>query len=192
MASQAFSKGYFEPNIGYATGSYSHKTSFSSGSSTPVDLKFPSSGLTGGLRFGGLYDYLYLLADTKITMMSIDKGNNTILTGENSGFLYTAGAGIGYDWNIPIRTTAIIDFVNQIEAFNSTLTPSGLRLIVSYYWNLDFLINFEYQSATFSQEVTAGSVTQMTDIKFQTFFVNASFPFEFSDPKTSWKRKVVE
>ncbi len=183
LPASSWAVGYFEPNISYSQGSYGIKAT------STVDDTLSTQGLTLGARFGGVYDYLYLVLDAKATFMNFAKGDSTFFTDDDTSVFISAGAGIGVDWNIPIRTTLTMDLNNSVSPFDVDFSASGYRAIVSYYFNPDFLINFEYQAMDQTANSELSGSTVETEQTLTVISVGISFPFEFTYPQTSWKNK---
>ena len=174
ISNSVFASMYFEPVVGYGFGS--SKISTTSTSSADAYLS-PSVGF----KFGYFVKYVYVVTDFRYSILNIKESPS-----ESSPALTNMGLGIGWDWNIPIRTFIGIDFRASTTISDNSLSGSAQRFALGYYLDLDTLLSLEFISSKMSADVSG------TDIEFtysQTM-VTFSFPIEFMYPQTSWKDKV--
>ena len=162
---------YFEPVVGYGTGSYKN----SSGGGTTDSVVSPSVGF----KFGYFVRYVYLVADARYTIINAKES-----VAEGSPALTSYGVGIGWDWNLPIRTFFGLDINSSMTVQDSKISGSGKRFALGYYLSLNALLSLEIVSHKLSDDNSGIDVTATQTL------ITFSFPIEFVYPQTSWKDKV--
>jgi len=169
---------YLEPYIGYGTS----RVSVSNQTSQLSILKTAYVGPALGAKFGFFYDYLYLTFDFQTTFYNVsDQNSDSHLGSSNFGF------GIGWDWNIPIRTFFTLDTTATLKTSTGSISGTGSRIGLSYYLDINTIISLIMQSSK-------GSVTDATngttDMSLSTTMITFSFPLEFVYPRVSWKERA--
>lgn len=169
-----FAKTIFEPNLGVLSGGFDGAISGSSSVTNGTQVKASYNSLVAGVRYGITRRYIHVtgVADVYLTNVSGAEVAG-ITTAEDEGFEtnFNLGIGIGYEWNIPIRTYIIVGFPN-----------SGLE--VSYYWSETFLIGLKYNRL----EADFAGAT----LNANTFGLVINFPIEFDYPSNWWRKRDWE
>jgi hypothetical protein len=148
----------FEPNVSLNGGALDRTVN---GVGT---VKADYTSLQGGLRYGITREYIHVtvLAEGYYLNTSSDQ-----LT-TDAKFKTNLGIGVGYEWNIPIRTYITLGF-----PFSSAE--------VSYYYSEKMTIGLRYTQL----KVEVGS----SKLDVNTFGVAVSFPIEFDYPNYWWRKK---
>ncbi len=171
----AHSKTIFEPGLTLGMGSGEAKVEGFSASQNP---KGDGTVASFGFRYGITRRYIHVTGLIE----------GTIFAGEDvdAQFLGFGGIGIGYEWNIPIRTYLIAGAYD----FDTDFIGTGVEL--AYFVNESFWIGVRY--INFSTELTQefGSTEISAELDLNTVSLTVSFPFEFSYPdhwfrKTDWQ-----
>ena len=173
-------KTIFEPNLGLNYGAFSERISRSDQLATGTEVSAVFTALNAGFRYGITRRYMhvaavvegYLINVSGLTATSGGSAVSTAGVATDTIFETNIGLGIGYEWNIPLRTYIILG------------SPfSGLEL--SYYFSDTFTLGLKY--------------TQMSDIEFaggevdvSTFGVAVTFPIEFNYPDHWFRKKDWE
>ena len=162
----ASAKTIFEPGISFGMGS---------GEIEGVpDSSAEATVATFGFRYGITRRYIHV---TGIVEGTFFKGEDT--DAEFSGY---GGLGIGYEWNIPLRTYLLLGAYD----FDTDLMGTGVE--VAYFFNQSFWIGARY--VDFKSELSANNIS--AELKLSTISLIVSFPFEFNYPdhwfrKTDWE-----
>lgn len=158
----------FEPNMSLQYGGFAGDIQGSDllTDGTPVNISYTS--LSAGFRYGITRDYVHVTAvvDGYAFMSSNDVNVESAIQ-----FVPNVGIGIGYEWNIPLRTYVVIGF-----PFSS--------LEVSYYLTEKYLLGFK---ATRMEMEFAGA-----DLEFNSFGLSFSMPIEFEYPSHWWRKRDWE
>ncbi len=159
----SFAKTIFEPSLGLTTGQF--KGSFPGSSSLQAsDISVDYTTMSIGARYGITRRYIHV---TGILEGNLIKMGNDAGLDSNMDLQMNYGIGIGYEWNIPLRTYVTIGF-----------PFSGVEL--SYYYSETFLIGLKYNRMKME---FAG-----VDLNVNTFGVAVNFPIEFSYPNHWWRK----
>ena len=165
----SFAKTIFEPNLGLTTGSFNGNLTGSINSTLAnSNVEATYTSLNAGFRYGITREYIHVtaIAEGYITQISgLNEPTSTVE--ESTETQFNLGLGIGYEWNIPLRTYVIIGF-----------PYSGLEL--SYFISNSFLVGFKYTRL----DIGFADV----DINVNTYGLTVSFPIEFDYPH-NWFRK---
>lgn len=169
-------KTIFEPSLSLNTGALTSQIEGSNTISDGTEVSVSYTTLSAGMRYGITREYIHVTGIVDAYMVSMGSAKiGTGATAETADtkteFKANFGLGIGYEWNIPLRTYLIIGF-----------PFSGLE--VSYYWSETFLIGFKFNR----MEVDFHGA----DLQINTFGVALSFPFEFDYPGYWWRKKDWE
>lgn len=180
LPSFSFAKTIFEPSLGLGVGSLSDTISGSDSLTTGTQVEATYSALNAGFRYGITRRYIHVTAavDAYIINVSGLSASNTAGAVDVSGvgtdtqFETNIGIGIGYEWNIPLRTYIIIG-----SPFSS--------LEISYFFSDSFLLGFKM--TRMAELDLAGA-----DVDVNTFGLALTFPIEFNYPdhwfrKTDWE-----
>jgi hypothetical protein len=182
-----FAKTIFEPSIslGSGSGSVSRTDSVLAGQSGD------GQGFVGsvGFRYGITRRYIHvtgILEGHFVTGGSADTGTPTSTIESDSALVGYAGLGIGYEWNIPLRTYVMLGAYE----FDTDLFALGLEL--SYSISDSMWLGLRYSNL---QANVQGSFTNVPDtarIDYNAISVTMSFPIEFNYPdhwfrKTDWQ-----
>lgn len=171
----SFAKTIFEPtlSLGSATGAATVKTELLG--STTADGG--GSLASFGFRYGITRDYIHL---TGILEGMYFLPGDSDMKANFTGFV---GLGLGWEWNIPIRTYLI---TGAIE-FDTDYMASGVEL--SYFISEKMWLGVRYlqYKAGVSSNISGASVE--ADVQANFVSVILSYPFEFNYPD-HWFRKV--
>ncbi len=176
----AFGKTIFEPSLSVGIGS--GEASISEGALAGQSASGDGTVASFGFRYGITRRYIHLTGIVE----------GTVFTGDNIDpeFIGFGGIGIGYEWNIPLRTY----FIAGAWDFDTDFVGTGFEL--SYLWSDSFWIGVRYINfkTELVNEFTSGAVssTVAAEIDLSTVSVVVSFPFEFNYPdhwfrKTDWE-----
>ncbi len=169
---QSFAKTIIEPSIslGYGTGEVTIP-GFASAEGTGTVASF-------GFRYGITRRYIHvtgLIEGTMFTGEDIDA--------EIKGF---GGIGVGWEWNIPLRTY----FIAGAYDFDTDFIGAGVEL--AYLISDKFWVGLRY--IDFNSEITqtTNGADLSAEVKLSTVSLVVSFPFEFNYPdywfrKTDWQ-----
>lgn len=177
-----FAKTIVEPSLSLGMGSISTKIQNATNIPNDTQINASYTTLSGGVRYGITRDYIHVTGIVDGYLVNMGKATQTIdgtatdfapEDGIKTGSTFKAniGLGIGYEWNIPLRTYVIIGF-----PFSSAE--------VSYYWNESMLVGLKYTR----MEMDFGG----TDLAINNFGVAVSFPIEFDYPSHWWRKKDWE
>jgi len=156
----------FEPSLSLTNGSFSGNITGSNilAEGTPVEATYNT--FSGGIRYGITREYVHLTAviDGYLTSLSTNQSRvNTDLS-----FKANVGIGMGYEWNIPLRTYIILG-----------MPHSGFEM--SYFFSEKMILGFRFTRLTMDY---AGS-----ELTVNTYGVAMSFPIEFEYPSNWWRKK---
>lgn len=184
IPSFAFGSTIFEPRVGLTAGA-------STGSATIPSQVTPNTSITvdgaensyaafnAGFQYGIRRKYVHATAILDAYYLA---GTQTIngASESNSSFKFGVGFGLGWEWNIPLRTTLIIG----VPVIDDNVTQGGIEL--SYMFNEKFLLGLRYMtiSSKFDSDDEAMDVS--------TVGLTVSIPFEFDYPSYWWRKKEWE
>ena len=161
-------KTIFEPSLSLNNGGFSGKISGSNTISDGTEINATYSTFSTGIRYGITRRYVHVtgILEGYLVNLSTDQNVNTDLQ-----FKTNIGLGIGYEWNIPLRTYVILG------------SPfSGVEF--SYYFSESLMVGLKYSKMKFE---FAGA-----DLSVNTYGVAVSFPIEFDYPDHWWRKKDWE
>ena len=178
VPSTAFSKTIFEPSLGLGVGAFTGSVTGSGTVTTGTKVELQTTNFSAGVRYGITRRYIHVTAVGELHYINSsgdaytedNLGNKTPISGElelDNGVKGNFGIGIGYEWNIPLRTYVILGF-----PFSS--------LEISYYFSDAILIGLRYNRMELG---VAGS-----NLNANTYGVAVSFPFEFNYPDHWWRK----
>ena len=161
---------YFEPGIGGGTGSLDvTNTSTESLGTTSPSLH---------LKMGSFTDYVYILADAKLSYLTLSKDSI------DPTWLNSVGLALAFDWNIPVRISLGVDLYNSATVTSGSasakLSGLGSRIGLAYYLSPKLIVNVESHTADLTG---VGSLTS----KYSTFTVSIGFPMAVDYPEESWR-----
>ena len=168
-----FAKTIFEPHLGLTRGLYQDKIAGSSDLTNGAGVEAAYTSFTLGIRYGITRRYIHVTGFAEGTFSNVDgieiENTTTLPDQVKTGLqtLFNVGLGIGYEWNIPLRTYVLI-------GNNAT----GIDL--SYYFSSGFLLGIKFNRLKTTIADFNGNVN--------TFGLAMSFPIEFEYP-TNWFRK---
>lgn len=163
---------YVEPEVGAVSYSISTKDTaagISSGTSGAT------SGFAGGMKLGVRQDYVHIVGNLNYVNLA---GNSNDRIYGASGFEY--GAGLGWEWSIPILTTVGFSSLN-LAANGTTTTTSGFKLDLGYFFSTKTKLNVTYMNLSAAEE--------SRNISSTVVFAMLSFPIEFEYPSGHWRGK---
>ncbi len=171
----AHSKTIFEPGLSLGTGVGQITVEGLSAAQTP---EVQETLGTFGFRYGITRRYIHVTGILEGTFFSA----GDLAT----QFLPFGGIGIGYEWNIPIRTYLIAGAYD----FDTDYIGTGVEL--SYFLNESFWIGVRYIKYASEVSRDLGPTEVVADIEVNTVSLTVSFPFEFNYPdhwfrKTDWQ-----
>ncbi|MCB0355760.1 MAG: hypothetical protein KDD40_02075 [Bdellovibrionales bacterium] len=167
-----FASMYFEPVAGYGKGTSDLNTAKANTYISP----------SVGFKFGYFVRYVYLVGDIRYSVLNITEESS-----DSSPGVTSYGIGVGWDWNIPIRTFIGFDLKASTSINGNSFSGSGQRIGIGYYLSLNTLLSIEFVSQKMTFETS--SSTEIDFNNSQTL-LTFSFPVEFMYPQTSWKDKV--
>lgn len=164
-AQQAWSKTIFEPNFTTTHGSFAGTINGSSSIANGTNVETTYTMFSGGFRYGISREYIHLTAviDGYVSHLGTNQNVDTSLK-----FDANYGLGIGWEWNIPLRTYIILGFPHS-------------ALEMSYFYNETMLIGFRYTRLSMD---FAG-----VDLAVNSYGVTLSFPIEFDYPDHWWRKR---
>ena len=159
----------FEPSLGLTYGDFQGRLNGSENSTLAAnEVQATYTSLNLGFRYGITRRYVHVTAIGEAYLTNVSGVNEpTASVNSSTESQFNFGVGIGYEWNIPLRTYVIIGF-----------PYSGLEL--SYYISDGFLLGLKYNRL----EIGFADV----DVNVNTFGLAVSFPIEFDYP-SNWFRK---
>lgn len=155
-----------EPSLSLNSGSYEGKA-LGGLFTSETDISASYMTLSAGLRYGITREYIHVTAVADGYLINLDSPN----VDASTEFQGNIGVGLGYEWNIPLRTYIIIGV-----PFSS--------LEVSYYFTEKMMVGLRYNRMT----VEFGGL----DLNVNTYGLALSFPFEFDYPGHWWRKKDWE
>ncbi len=168
----------FEPSVslGSASGSISTVASDLSGQ----NANFSATAANFGARYGITRRYVHVTAIIEGTLWKSD---------QDSGVEFTpfGGLGIGWEWNIPIRTYFL---VGAFE-FDTDFASGGVEL--SYFFSDSMWLGLRYLNMKSKLDpITIGTTDVDVEASMNLISLVLSFPFEFNYPdhwfrKTEWE-----
>ena len=156
----------FEPNFGLGLASFAGRIAGAENIVTGQEVEIDYTTYNLGFRYGITRRYINVTAVVEGYgwSMSTDRNEEEV----TDMFIGSVGLGIGYEWNIPIRTYAVIGM-----PFSSAE--------ISYFFTESFLVGFK--------------ATRLSDVKFDgadlnvtTYGLTISFPIEFEYPENWWRQ----
>ncbi len=159
----SFAKTIFEPALGLTTGAF--KGEIPANTITPagetVSVNYTS--LAFGARYGITRRYIHVTGVVEGHL--INMGSDA--TDGSTDLQMNYGVGIGYEWNIPLRTYLTVGLpFSSVE--------------VSYYFSETFLVGLRYNRL----KMEFGGV----NLNVNTFGVAVNFPIEFDYPNHWWRK----
>ena len=170
-----------EPSFSLGTGSLSAEvdagdSTLFTGNDQQVNAEFTTGSL--GVRYGVVRDYIHVTGVLEGHFITGSASSADVTTGSNpqeveveSDFVTNIGVGIGWEWNIPLRTYLIIGF-------------PFMGAEIDYFFSENILIGFRFNRMTFD---FGGP-----DVGFNTFSATVSIPIEFDYPSNWWRKKIWE
>ena len=157
-------KTIFEPSVSLGRGVFKGQVA-SVNSNTEFEASYTT--LAAGVRYGITREYIHVTAVADGYYVKTDSS----AIASNSDFQGNLGIGIGYEWNIPLRTYVILG-----------VPTSSVEM--SYYFNETFMVGLRYNRMSVKIDTT--------DVNIDAIGVAVSFPFEFSYPSHWWRKKDWE
>ncbi len=156
----------FEPSLSLTNGSFAGRIEGSStiAAGTPIEATYNT--FSGGFRYGITREYVHLTAVVDAFLTSLSTGQAGVNT--DLDFQTNIGLGIGFEWNIPMRTYIIIGAPHS-------------ALEMAYFFSEKMIVGFRYSRLTMD---FAGA-----DLTVNTYGVALSFPIEFEYPDNWWRKK---
>jgi hypothetical protein len=164
---------YGEPSLGV---SY-NQIRFALNSSSVADVVVKGPGVSGGMNIGWYADYVHLILGGGVDNIFYD----SLLQGGQ----WNLGAGVGWEWNVPMMTTLFVRNIGFYGSNGDTLSNANffsVGLGLSYFISESMKINLSY--STFSQTISS------TDIKSDLYQMTISFPFVFNYPNEWWRTRL--
>ena len=169
LPSSLYAATIFEPSLSVGRGSFSGD--ISGVSLSGVEANYTT--LSAGLRYGITREYIHVTAVADAYYVNLDSSD---IESEMT-FQGNLGIGLGYEWNIPLRTYVIIGVpTSSIE--------------VSYYFSESMILGLRYNRM--SVEVGNPGSSATADVNINAFGLTVSFPFEFDYPGYWWRKKAWE
>jgi hypothetical protein len=169
---------YAEPDVGLVP-TYGVKIKTDGGGKFTDD----GQGFSAGANLGWQIEYVHIIWGLR---------GGILKSAEDSNLSYSyqeAGAGLGWEWNIPLMTTVM--FVggrvtsDAGGGSNSISGGFGIRAALSYFLTESMKFNVSYTSMGFDQEVSGFKVKTSLDTVLASF----SFPFEVPYPQDWWRNR---
>jgi hypothetical protein len=159
----------FEPSLSVNNGGFAGAIEGSDLLADGTQIEATYSSLSGGFRYGITRDYIHVTAAVDAYLFTSTTNREDVEM--NTQFVTNVGLGIGYEWNIPMRTYVIIGFpFSSIE--------------LSYYLSEGFIVGLK---ATRMELEYAGA-----DLAFNSYGLSVSFPIEFDYPTYWWRKRDWE
>lgn len=141
--------------------------------STNQTLEGSATVANFGLRYGVARKYVHLTG--------IFEGNFIQSDGQDMQFVPMAGVGLGWEWNLPLRTYIIM------AAYGLTDDQAGMGAELSYEFSKNFWVGLRFmQVRGVVREVRNNAEVDAT-LKLDNIALTMSFPFEFNYPETWFK-----
>jgi len=138
------------------------------------------------LKFGMQKEYVQLSFLSARYFLS-EKFANELGSG-----LYTVGAGVGWEWNIPLITHIYADMAGGYmdkEEVIKDLDVKGYHVGIGYFLTPEHLINFEYTQLEVTYNLTTdapGAADRIAELK--AFSVYYTYLFDFDYPDLWWRK----
>lgn len=158
----------FEPSLGLTTGTFKGKVAGSNLFPSGTEIESTQTTFNAGIRYGITRRYIHVtgILEGHLVNSSTQAANGGSDDSETS-FQPNFGIGVGYEWNIPLRTYLILGFpFSSVE--------------MSYYVSEKFLVGLKYNRLEIE---VAGA-----DLSVNTFGVTVNFPIEFNYPDHWWRK----
>ncbi len=155
----------FEPSLSLNNGGYAGRITGSNTIADGTEVSTSYTNFSGGFRYGITREYIHVTAvvDGYLLMNSNDQNIDT-----NMEFQGNVGIGLGYEWNIPLRTYVVLG-----------LPFSSFEL--SYFYSESFLVGMKL---TRMEMEFAG-----TEVAYNSYGLTVSFPIEFEYPTYWWRKR---
>ncbi len=144
-----------------------------------TDAKFEGSGLLAnfGARYGIARSYIHLTA--------ILEGNFFQAENQDTQFVPMLGFGLGYEWNIPLRTYIIVG------AYDFRDDHTGIGFELSYEFSESFWVGLRSMQVRGGLRQAVNNTEFDARLNLDSLALTMSFPFEFEYPDR-WFRKAVK